>query len=101
MKGIKASALILSLCVIVCGIPVQISAQEFSETDGGDAVQALYEEEQEEMEITLEEVEEQQELNAVYSEIEEEMTVNIDSEGSEYEEEYAGAYIEDENTILI
>lgn len=105
MKKLKVSAMMLAACMAVCGLPVHVNAEKMEESSGGSQLEMMYEEKQAEvqaeMELLQQKAEAQQGANAAYAEIEEAMTVNPGAEENVYAEEYAGAYINDNNTLVV
>ncbi len=82
-----------------------MNAEKMEESSGGSQLEAMYEEMQAEVQAEMEEFEQkaeaQQGANAAYAEIEEAMRVNPDAEENVYAEEYGGAYINENNKLVV
>ena len=102
MKKRKVSAILLAVGMIVCGLAAHVNAEKMEE---GSQLEAMYEEMQAEVQAEMEEFEQkaeaQQGANVVYTEIEEAMRVNPDAKENVYAEEYGGAYINENNNLVV
>jgi len=91
--------------MIVCGLPAHVNAEKMEESSGGSQLEAMYEEMQAEVQAEMEgfeqKAEAQQGANAAYAEIEEAMRVNPEAEENVYAEEYGGAYINENNKLVV
>ena len=102
MKKRKVSAILVAAGMIVCGLAAHVNAEKMEE---GSQLEAMYEEMQAEVQAEMEEFEQkaeaQQGANAAYTEIEEAMRVNPDAKENVYAEEYGGAYINENNNLVV